>query len=384
MAFGFYDKLFLVVLNRAADIRDRLMLVKPQTVLSWQRTLIKRFWTFAHSPAKRGRKPVDANVKNLILSMKNDNLLWGVKRIQGELLKLDISVSTKTIRKILQSFRRRGKIRKSLTWKKFLEAQIQFIYAMDFLTVDTMLGKRFYVFAVISHKTREIIQFAITENPTREFVRQQLILLSEAIAGKAYLIHDNALMFNIDFMAYNLESVRTSVEAPNMNSVMERFFGSMRREALDNFLIIGGNQIEADSEGICHFLQQPAAASGNPAANPEACGTGNYERCDPQECRSGRAASSLLQAGGLTMELVPITGHRDRSVALFVGRHCPHLTQNPAIDSRLPLCQLAAVPPLEGAAMSTLIGQTVSHQMILGQLPSRVIPPAPRHPSKDT
>ena len=132
-----------------------MTLVKPETVLSWQRNLIKRFWTFEHTPAKRGRKPVDADVKDLILSMKNDNLLWGVKRIQGELLKLDISLSTKTIRK-------------SLTWKKFLETQIQFIYAMDFLTVDTMLGKRFYVFAAISHKTREIIQFAITENPTRE------------------------------------------------------------------------------------------------------------------------------------------------------------------------------------------------------------------------
>ena len=99
--------------------------------------------------------------------MKNDNLLWGVKRIQGELLKLDISLSTKTIRKILQGFRRRGKIRSSLTWKRFLETQIQFIYAMDFLTVDTMLGKRFYVFAIISHKTREIVRVAITENPTR-------------------------------------------------------------------------------------------------------------------------------------------------------------------------------------------------------------------------
>ena len=49
---------------------------------------------------------------------------------------------------------------------------------MDFLTVDTMLGQRLYVFAVISHKTREIIRFAITENPTREFVRQQLMFFS--------------------------------------------------------------------------------------------------------------------------------------------------------------------------------------------------------------
>jgi hypothetical protein len=59
--------------------------------------------------------------------VKNDNLLWGVKRIQGELLKLDISLSTKTVRRILQDFRRRGKIRSSLTWKRFLETQIKFI-----------------------------------------------------------------------------------------------------------------------------------------------------------------------------------------------------------------------------------------------------------------
>ncbi len=44
--FGFYDKLFLVVLNRAADIKRQLTLVKPETILSWQRNLIKRFWTF--------------------------------------------------------------------------------------------------------------------------------------------------------------------------------------------------------------------------------------------------------------------------------------------------------------------------------------------------
>ncbi len=191
--FSFYDKLFFVVLNKAADIKYRLTLVKPETLLAWQRTLIKRFWTFEHAPTKRGRKPVATDVKNLILSMKNDNLLWGVRRIQGELLKVDISLSTKTIRKILQGFRRRGKIRSSLTWKRFLETQIRFIYAMDSLTVDTMLGQRFYVFAVISHKTREIVRFVITENPTREFVRQQLMFLSETIACRAYLIHDPAM-----------------------------------------------------------------------------------------------------------------------------------------------------------------------------------------------
>jgi len=81
--FGFDDKLLLVVLNRAVDIKRQLTLVKPETLLYWQRTVIKRFWTFEHAPAKRGRKPVDTEVKNLILSMKNDNVLCE-KRSAGQ------------------------------------------------------------------------------------------------------------------------------------------------------------------------------------------------------------------------------------------------------------------------------------------------------------
>jgi hypothetical protein len=60
-------------------------------------------------------------------------------------------------------------------------------------------------------------------------------------------------MFNIEYLAYNLVSVRTGVEAPNMNSIMERFFESLRREALDNFLLIGRGQIERILEEYIAF-----------------------------------------------------------------------------------------------------------------------------------
>jgi hypothetical protein len=76
--FGFYDRLFLVVLNKASDIKRQLTLVKPETILCWQRILLKRSWALEHRPAPRGRKPVDAEVKDLTLSMTNDNLLWAV------------------------------------------------------------------------------------------------------------------------------------------------------------------------------------------------------------------------------------------------------------------------------------------------------------------
>jgi hypothetical protein len=40
--FNGHDKLFFVVLSRAADIKHRLRVIKPETLLCWQRTLRKR------------------------------------------------------------------------------------------------------------------------------------------------------------------------------------------------------------------------------------------------------------------------------------------------------------------------------------------------------
>ena len=73
--------------------------------------IIKRFWTYNRSGKKRGRKATSKETQDLILTMKNENLVWGVKKIQGELIKLDIFLDTKTIWNILRSFRRKGKIK---------------------------------------------------------------------------------------------------------------------------------------------------------------------------------------------------------------------------------------------------------------------------------
>jgi transposase InsO family protein len=150
---------------------------------------------------------------------------------------------------------------------------------MDFFTVDTMLGKRFYVFAIIPHETREIIQFTITGYPTREFVRQQLMLFCESIAGRAYLIHDYALMFYLDYLAYNLVYVRTCVEAPNMTSIMERFFRTVRREALENVLLTGKSQVQRIRDEYVAFynaqrphqgIQQQIPKTGEPGRAEDA------------------------------------------------------------------------------------------------------------------
>ena len=78
------DRIVFAILNIAGDLKERLTLVKPETVLRWQRQLIKHFWTFK-GKKRVGRPPVSNEIKQLILTMKNDNLFWGYKKIQGEL-----------------------------------------------------------------------------------------------------------------------------------------------------------------------------------------------------------------------------------------------------------------------------------------------------------
>ena len=114
---------------------------------------------------------------------------------------------------------------------------------MDFFTVDTVLNQRFFVFFIIRHETREIIQFGITMNPVKEFVRQQITDFTYELKASVYLIHDRTGEFLLNYADYGIQGVKTSVRAPKMNSIAERFIRSVRREMLDHFIIISQNQL---------------------------------------------------------------------------------------------------------------------------------------------
>ncbi len=109
--------LFYSIFNRIADkTRYHFTLLKPETVLKWIRRFIKGYWTFAQKTKKRKGRPETPNeIKQLVLKMKNGNICWGNGKIQGELEKLGIKLDKRTIARIIEDFRRKGKVKKGLT-----------------------------------------------------------------------------------------------------------------------------------------------------------------------------------------------------------------------------------------------------------------------------
>ena len=89
------------------------MLVQPATVDRWHREGFRRWWR--RRSRRPGRPRIDSPCRDLIRRMAAANCLWGAPRIHGELLKLGIAFSERTVSRYL-----RGRpTTRSQTWRTF-------------------------------------------------------------------------------------------------------------------------------------------------------------------------------------------------------------------------------------------------------------------------
>ena len=110
------DRILMVLLARLNKAwRDAIHLVKPDTLLRWHRDLFDLIWR--RKSRHGGARRLSKETIELIVSMARDNVLWGAERIRGELLKLGIRVSKRTIQKYMKRTRPPGQ--RGQTWKTF-------------------------------------------------------------------------------------------------------------------------------------------------------------------------------------------------------------------------------------------------------------------------
>src|SRR5438477_3081004 len=165
------DRFFWLVVRRLYPTwRRHLVLVRPETVLRWHRRGWRLYWRWRSS--RLGRPRLRPEVRELIASMAQQNPLWGTERIRGELLKLGIVVSSRSIRRYRQ---RRHPRAPSQSWRTFLANHARAIWATDLFVVQTLTFQTLYVLFFIGHGRRELLHFAVTAHPTAAWSWRQRI-----------------------------------------------------------------------------------------------------------------------------------------------------------------------------------------------------------------
>jgi len=209
--------------------RTALVIVKPETVVTWHRQGFRWFWRWK-SRRRLSRPPVDRDVRALIRQIAHENPLWGAPRIHGELLKLGVEVSQATVAKYLG----RRVTPPPQAWRTFLANHVKQIVAADFFVVPTATYRLLFVLVLLAHDRRRIVHVAVTEHPTAAWTAQQFREAFPWDHSPRYVIHDRDLAFQAATLSTNamgIEIVRTAPRSPWQNAYVERFIGSVAASA---------------------------------------------------------------------------------------------------------------------------------------------------------
>jgi putative transposase len=183
---------------------------------------------------------------DLIRDMARRGRLWGAERIRGELLKLGIKVSKRTIQKYMRYVHsRRGGQR----WATFLKNHAHETWACDFVQTYDIFFRQVYAFFIVHLASRRVVLVAATRNPTQEWTAQQLRNATMDGDAPRFLVRDRDDKFGAAFdhvaEGAGTKVIKIAVGAPNMNAVAERFVGSARREMLDHVLLLGDRHLDS-------------------------------------------------------------------------------------------------------------------------------------------
>ena len=114
--------------------------------------------------------------------------------------------------------------------------------AIDFFTIPTATYRVLYVFFVLAHERRKVLHFNITDSPSAVWTAQQMVEAFPFTNPPRYLVRDRDAIYGADFVDrvknLGLEQKLIAPRAPWQNPMAERLIGSIRRECLDQVIVL--------------------------------------------------------------------------------------------------------------------------------------------------
>ncbi len=260
------DRLFWMFLSKTwTDWKDHLVIVKPDTVIRWNRRRIKDYWRkISKKKGKVGRPSITEEHIDFIRRISSDHPDYSGKRIAGMLKELfGVKHAPSTVDKY--RVKKPKPPRGTQQWSTFLKNHGSTIWSFDFFVQFTFFFVQVYILVIIELESRRIVYLNATIHPTLEWLKQQI---RNAMWEKCpkFLIHDNDGIFgqlgktitvrfngksvscrsSLDYWLVNTMGIRgipIPFHAPNANAFCERLIGTLRRECLDYMLIFNVRQL---------------------------------------------------------------------------------------------------------------------------------------------
>lgn len=215
---------------------------------------IQRWATFFRSRRRSnvgGRKPTDAKVVELILTLKRENRAWGHRRIHEELRRMGIRVSEPTIARILTENGFSPRPGRKMDFDRVRSSAKDALWALDFFAVQTAKGVWLQALLIIDIHTRELIELRVHDGWDVDSVWTIRVFneaCSRAKRTPKAVVHDHGTHFAGQFArqlrVMEIEEELTPVGLPSMNCYAERAIGSIRRELLRHIRVADAKELQ--------------------------------------------------------------------------------------------------------------------------------------------
>jgi hypothetical protein len=107
--------------------------------------------------------------------------------------------------------------------------------------------RQLFAFLVLGHRRRQLLRFAVTQNPTAEWLARQVTEAFPWETAPKYLIRDNDRAFGGAFKArvraMGIRDRPTSYRSTWQNGHTERLIGSVRRECTDHVIALNAEHL---------------------------------------------------------------------------------------------------------------------------------------------